>query len=168
MNKVISIALLMFLFTPVYDVSAASSETVDIVAAGYIHHGPMQSTVLAIEDVVSKYCDKVTITWIDLETVEGQNYFQDHGLTAHMNVIVDGKDQYNIDGKDVTFQWFEGNSWTKEDLDAVISSLLNNGGSVSPVEQTEVGQRIFNPFVIFIILGAVGIGGWFVIKKLKK
>ena len=36
-----------------------------------------------------------------------------------MNVIINGKYTYQVNGKDVTFQWFEGQQWTKADLDAI-------------------------------------------------
>ena len=29
-----------------------------------------------------------------------------------MNVIINGKYTYQVNGKNVTFQWFEGQGWT--------------------------------------------------------
>jgi hypothetical protein len=108
----------------------ASSPTVQtgpvsVVIAGYINHGPMQPTVRAIKEVLSKYGDKVAVTWIDFATTQGQNYFQDHGLTAHMNVIINGTSTYQVKGKTVVFEWFEGQQWTKADLDTVLANLIN-------------------------------------------
>jgi len=102
-----------------------SSGVVSVVLAGYINHGPLQPTVKAVKDIVAKYGDKVRLTVVDLSTTAGQNYFKANDLTAHMNVIINGKYEYSINGKDVVFQWFEGVDWTKEDLDAVLSSLVN-------------------------------------------
>jgi len=112
---------------PAKEVSSPTVETtpVSVVVAGYINHGPLQPTVRAIKEVLSKYDDKVAVTWIDLATTEGQTYFQDHGLTAHMNVIINGTSRYQVDGKTVDFEWFEGQQWTKTDLDAVLASLVN-------------------------------------------
>ncbi len=98
---------------------------VSVVVAGYINHGPMQPTVQAIKDVLAKYDDKVAVTWIDLATAEGQSYFQKHGLTAHMNVIINGTSTYQVDGKNVDFEWFEGQQWTREELDTVLTNLTN-------------------------------------------
>jgi hypothetical protein len=106
------------------DSPPAPATTVSVVVAGYINHGPMQPTVRAIKDVLSKYGDKVTVTWVDLNTTQGQQYFQQHGLTAHMNVIVNGTSKYQVDGRAVDFEWFEGQQWTKQDLDAVLAKLL--------------------------------------------
>jgi len=102
-----------------------STNHVNVVVVGYINHGPMQPTVRAIKEVLSKYDDKVTTTWIDLATSEGQSYAQEHGLTAHMNVIINGTSIYQVNGKTVDFEWFEGQQWTKEDLDSVLSNLVS-------------------------------------------
>ena len=103
-----------------------SSGVVSVVMAGYINHGPLQSTVMAVKDVVKKYGNKVKLTVVDLSTTAGQNYFKANDLTAHMNIIINGRYEYNINGNDVVFQWFEGTIWTKEDLDAVLMSLVKN------------------------------------------
>lgn len=105
--------------------SASTSNAITVVVAGYINHGPLQPTVGAIKEVLAKYGDKVNVTWVDLATTQGQDYFKEHSLTAHMNVIINGKYEYQVNGKDVTFQWFEGQQWTKQDLDAVLGNLLN-------------------------------------------
>jgi hypothetical protein len=98
--------------------------TVSVVIAGYINHGPMQPTVNALKEVLSKYGDKVQVQWVDLGTNQGQTYFKEHGLSAHLNVIINGKYEYKINGKDVVFQWFEGSQWTKQDLDTVLAGLV--------------------------------------------
>jgi len=111
---------------PPKEVSSPTVETtpVSVVVAGYINHGPLQPTVRAIKEVLSKYDDKVAVTWIDLATTEGQDYFKDHGLTAHMNVIINGTSKYQVDGKTVDFEWFEGQQWTEKDLDSVLANLV--------------------------------------------
>ncbi len=105
--------------------AAVTSKTVDVVVAGYINHGPLQPTVQAIKDVLSKYGDEVKVTWIDLSTQQGQDYYKEHNLTAHMNVIINGTSKYQVNGKSIEFTWFEGQGWTRQDLDTVISGLVN-------------------------------------------
>ena len=102
----------------------AVSNAIDVVVAGYITHGPLQPTVTAIKDVLSKYGDRVKVTWVDLNTQQGQDYFKAHGLTAHMNVIINGTSRYKVDGKTVDFLWFEGQQWSRKDLDSVLSTLV--------------------------------------------
>jgi hypothetical protein len=103
----------------------ANPNAVKVVVAGYMNHGPLQPTIQAIKDVMAKYGDKVAVTWVDLGTQAGVTYFKQNGLTAHMNIIINGKFTYNVNGKDVTFQWFEGQQWTKADLESVISGLVS-------------------------------------------
>ncbi len=105
--------------------AAVASTPTDVVVAGYINHGPLQPTVQAIKDVLSKYGDKVKVTWIDLSTQQGQDYFKAHQLTAHMNVIINGTSRYEVNGKTVDFLWFEGQQWTRKDLDTVLAGLIN-------------------------------------------
>jgi hypothetical protein len=100
------------------------SKVIDVVVAGYITHGPLQPTVTAIKDVLSKYGDRVKVTWIDLNTQQGQDYFKTHGLTAHMNVIINGASKYQVNGKTVDFLWFEGQQWSRKDLDTVLAGLV--------------------------------------------
>jgi len=105
--------------------AATSTSAINVVVAGYINHGPLQPTVRAIKDVLSKYGDKVTVTWVDLSTQQGQDYFKEHQLTAHMNVIINGTSRYEVNGKSVDFQWFEGQQWNRQDLDTVLAGLAN-------------------------------------------
>jgi hypothetical protein len=49
-----------------------------------------------------------------------------------MNILINGNYKFNLDGKEVTFQWFEGQYWTKEDLEAVINDVLSNNGKAVP------------------------------------
>jgi hypothetical protein len=102
----------------------AASNAIDVVVAGYITHGPLQPTVTAIKDVLSKYGDRVKVTWVDLNTQQGQDYFKAHGLTAHMNVIINGTSRYQVNGKTVDFLWFEGQQWSRQDLDTVLADLV--------------------------------------------
>jgi hypothetical protein len=60
---------------------------------------------------------------VDLATQEGQQYFAQHHLTAHMNVIINGTSEYQVKGKTVDFLWFEGQQWSKGDLDQVLAGL---------------------------------------------
>ena len=112
--------------------AVAASDKVNIEVGGMINHGPMQPTVEAIKEVTSSYGDKVNVTWIDITTDEGQKWLQDHGLTAHLNILINGNYKFNVDGKEVIFQWFEGQNWTKEELDAVIGDVIDNNGKAVP------------------------------------
>ena len=123
MNKILLLVFL-FIYLAVLQNIFAADKKVDVVIVGVISHGPMQTTVNAIKEVLAKYNSKITVTWLDLGTDEGYDYAEKNGLTAHMNILINGKYQFTIKGKKIVFQWFEGKQWTKEDLDAVISDNL--------------------------------------------
>jgi hypothetical protein len=132
MNKIFQVVCTLCLISLAYGAFAASTDKVNIDVAGMINHGPMQPTVEAIKELTTKFEDKVTVNWIDTTTEEGQKYLQDHGLSAHLNILINGSYKYKLDGKDVTFQWFEGQYWTKDNLDEVINDVLSNNGKAVP------------------------------------
>jgi len=106
-------------------INCGKKETVDIVIVGYTEHGPLQQTVRAVKDIAAKYGEKIKLTVMSMETEEGYNYMVKHNLDAHLNVMINGKYKYKLNGREVVFQWFEGQLWTKEDLDAVINNIIN-------------------------------------------
>lgn len=105
--------------------SPQSSGLVKVVIVGYINHEPLKETVDKIKEVLAKYGDKLDITWMDTDTVNGSVYAVTNDLKAHMNIVINGKYTYKVNGKDITFQWFEGEQWTVQDLDAVLASLVS-------------------------------------------
>ncbi len=131
------------LVAPMCGVDAASDAKVDVVVAGVqgAAHQPMQPTINAIKEVLSKYGNRISVTWIDMDSAQGKAYYSAHGLSAHMNILINGKYTYRVNGKDVTFQWFEGQQWTKADLDAVISSLLGSGSSATQATATPTPSK---------------------------
>jgi len=166
MNKKILIMVLILLLT-VSVVFALPDNKVDVVVLGMVNHGPMQPTINAIKEVTSKYGSDVNLVLIDFESEEGLKYSEEHDLTAHLNVMINGKYKYNINGKDVAFQWFEGQQWTKKDLDTVISNLLDNKGNVTPIDNPKSSNTL-NLFIIFGgIFLVIGLVAWFLIKKTK-
>ena len=173
MNKtaLLVFALCILSFTSVRP--AYSSGKVDVVVAGYINHGLLQASVRAIKEVTSKYGDQINVAWIDLAANEGAKYFQEHGLSAHLNVLINGKYQYLLDGRKVTFQWFEGTQWSKNDLDAVLSGLLNNSGNVTPLENAQGGDGVFGLIIALlrpsiILVAVIIVGALYLVRRSRK
>jgi hypothetical protein len=170
MNKV---ALLIFAFCILCltNINAAyAAGKVDVVVVGYLTHGPMQPSITAIKEVTSKYGDQISVTWMDLDTAEGKQYSDEHGLSAHLNILINGHYQFLVNGRKVTFQWFEGTEWTRNDLDTVLSALLNNTGNVTSLANAEGGGSLSDISVASIILAIVVIVGVFlyVVRKKRK
>jgi Flp pilus assembly protein TadB len=60
-----------------------------------------------------------------------------------MNVLINGHYQFLVNGRKVTFQWFEGVQWQKNDLNEVISGLLNNSPNVVTLENAPADNGLF-------------------------
>lgn len=162
MKKVILAILFVGLFLIPF---ISASEIVKIDVAGYISHGPMQPTIDAIKEVTSKYGDKVNVSWYDMNTADGSKFMTDNHLSAHLNILIDGKYTYLVNNKQVTFQWFEGQQWTKADLDSVISDTLNGKSNSLPNSQTTPKPNYFLYAVIGIIVVLIAV---FLILAFKK
>jgi hypothetical protein len=173
MNKLI-LLIFTFCILSLTNVNGAyAAGKVDVVVVGDINHGPMQPSIRAIKEVTSKYGDQINVVWLDLETAEGRQYFDEHGLSAHLNVLIDGHYQFLVNGRKVSFQWFEGTGWTKNDLDSVLSGLLNNSGNVTPLANTEGGGDVFGLIIAFLrlpIILAIGVivGILYLVRRSRK
>ena len=165
MNKLVLLILAFCILSFTNVTGAYAAGKVDVVVVGDLTHGPMQPSINAIKDVTSKYGDQVNVVWLDLDAADGRKYADEHGLSAHLNILINGHYQFLLNGRKVTFQWFEGTEWTKNDLDAVLSGLLNNTGNVTPLANTEGGSGVlslfmsllFRPFIILPIAVVVGV-----------
>jgi hypothetical protein len=102
-----------------------SSGAVKVGIVGYINHEPFKDTVDRIKEVLAKYGAKIDVIWYDMDAPNGGVYAALNKLDAHMSIVINGKCTYGVKGKDVTFQWFEGEQWTAQDLDTVIAGLIN-------------------------------------------
>jgi hypothetical protein len=140
---------------------AATGSGVHIVEIGMFTHGPMQPTLKAVDEILGNYSDQVHVTKYDITTPEGAQYAKDHGITAHFSLFIDGKNHFLVGGKDVTFEWFEGQEWTKQDLDAVIAAELGlpggNSSVISLPVQTSAKPAPLEPITIVLALGISGL-----------
>lgn len=148
--------------------ATVQGNTIQIVVVGHINMGPMQPTVDAIKEVTSKYGDSINVTWIDMLTQDGAEYANEHGLTAHMNVVINGFYEYDINSKIVTFQWFEGQQWTKDDLDTIISSLLNKDNRATPISNQDNRVTIITIASYAIVIVVMVVAAWLILRRLKK
>ncbi|WP_455353234.1 hypothetical protein [Streptomyces sp. SYSU K217416] len=102
--------------------------SVDLV---YLDHPPVRPVLKDIDQVLTGYDGKVSVSRHDADTAEGKDFAEDHALTGHVMIAV------LIDGK-VRFRGFpagrapvksaEGD-WRIEDLD---SALRERTGSDAP------------------------------------
>ena len=127
----VAMALLVLLSFPIIGRSA-SPVMVDIL---YMNHGPLRPTVEQIRKVLSGYGDKISSSWYDFESKEGERFMAQKGLKQHIPLViwVNGKPAVSVEGKDVQLMGFPSGSgpaafqgkWTMEDLRKALDQLTD-------------------------------------------
>jgi LPXTG-motif cell wall-anchored protein len=85
-----------------------------------------------------------------------------------MTILINEKYEYDINGKEIVFQWFEGGQWTKEDLDIVISNSLNPTETVSVSKSVGEKSNLNIYYIIGIVLVALIGVGWLYFRKKRQ
>jgi hypothetical protein len=78
-------------------------------------------TVRILQNIANKYKDRVAIHIVDIATEEGIKQWQTSGL-IYSGLIINGKNSFVVEGKEVSFIFPVDYYWTEEDLIAVIES----------------------------------------------
>ena len=127
----VAVAVLVLLSFPITGRSA-SPVMVDIL---YMNHGPLRPTVEQIKQILLGYGDKVSSSWHDFESKEGERFMAQKGLKQHIPLViwVNGKSAVSVEGKDVQLMGFPSGSgpaafqgkWTMEDLRKALDQLTD-------------------------------------------
>jgi hypothetical protein len=127
----VAMVFLVLLSLPITGQSA-SPVVVDIL---YMNHGPLRPTVEKIKQVLSSYGGKVSSSWYDFESKEGERFMAQKGLTQHIPLViwVNGKSAVSVAGRDVQLMGFPSGSgpaafqgkWTMEDLRRALDQLTD-------------------------------------------
>jgi hypothetical protein len=99
----------------------------------YMNHGPLQDSLEGIKKVFSQYKEKVTVSWYDYDTKEGEAFMSKKKITQHIPLVIwmDNQVKFKVDGKDIVFAGFPTGSgpaffqgkWTNGDLQKVLDQL---------------------------------------------
>jgi len=92
----------------------------------YMNHGPLMDTLDRMRDVFSGYGDKISVSWYDFESKEGEDFKAKKGISRHVPLVIwiDGDTVVNLGQKQVRFvgfptgagpAFFQG-KWTMDDL----------------------------------------------------
>ena len=100
--RVFAVLFVLFLAVPV---QAAKPVKVDVL---YMNHGPLRSTLNNLRTVFAKYEGKITVTWHDFESADGQKFMKSMGINDHVPLIVwiNGKYTLNVNDSNVSFRGF--------------------------------------------------------------
>jgi hypothetical protein len=133
MKKIIlSCLVVLALFSVPFTVLAAKEVKVEVL---YMNHGPLQSSLEQIKNVFSQYGNKISISWYDFETREGEQFMAKKGVTQHVPLVIwlDGKSTIAVNGKEIKFVGFPTGSgpaafqgkWTMDDLRQALNQITN-------------------------------------------
>ncbi len=99
----------------------------------YMNHGPLQDSLEQIRNVFSKYKEKVTVSWYDFDSKEGERFMAQKKITQHIPLLIwmDNQVKFKVDGKDIVFAGFPTGSgpaffqgkWTMADLQKTLEQL---------------------------------------------
>jgi len=127
----VAVAVLVLLSLPITG-RPASPVVVDVL---YMNHGPLRPTVEQIRQVLSGYGDKVSSSWYDFESREGERFMAQKGIRQHIPLViwVNGKPAVSVEGKDVQLMGFPSGSgpvpfqgkWTMKDLRKALDQLTD-------------------------------------------
>ena len=129
-TKIILIASILFCWTA--QGIAADKIQLDIL---YMNHGPMRPTLAKIKTMLDNYGDTLQASWHEVDQSSGKTFMKKKKLVGHipMLIMIDGKSEFSIDGRDVKLQGFptgaspfkrvEGN-WSLEDLQSLLDEKL--------------------------------------------
>ncbi len=102
----------------------------------YMNHGPLQDTISKIKNVFSKYGDKLTVSWYDFESSEGEQFMAKKGIKQHLPLVIwiDDSPVVTLSDKKVQFMGFPTGSgpaffqgkWTVDDLKAALDQTTSN------------------------------------------
>jgi hypothetical protein len=97
----------------------------------YMNHGPLMDTLNKMKALFSGYGDKLTVSWHDFDTPEGEKFMASKGIKQHtpLAIWIDGKSTCTVGAKQITFGGFPTGSgpasfqgkWTIDDLKAALN-----------------------------------------------
>lgn len=117
------------LFSSVFTESAYAAKTAKVEVL-YMNHGPLMDTLDKMKGVFSNYGDKISVSWYDFESKEGEDFKAEKGITRHVPLVIwiDGHEVVKLGQKQIRFvgfptgagpAFFQG-KWTIDDLKAVL------------------------------------------------
>ena len=125
----LSLALISFVSsTCTTSAYAAKPTRVEVL---YMNHGPLMDTIAKMKSVFSSYGDKISVSWYDFESKEGEDFRVKKGITQHVPLVIwiDGDQVVKLGSKQIKFvgfptgagpAFFQG-KWTIDDLSTALN-----------------------------------------------
>jgi hypothetical protein len=127
MKKILLGCLLLAAVSPFSSAYAEKPTRVEVL---YMNHGPLMDTLDRMKSVFSSYGDKISVSWYDFETKEGEKFKAKKGINQHVPLMIwiDGDTVVKLGQKQIKFvgfptgagpRFFQG-KWTISDLEAAL------------------------------------------------
>ncbi len=124
-----SVALLLAVFLVV---NAYSAEQVRVEVL-YMNHGPLRDTIAKMKKVFSSYGSRISVSWHDFNTEEGEQFMAKKGIRQHVPLVIwiNGKTKATVGNREMTFSGFPTGSgpaffqgkWTIDDLNTALAQV---------------------------------------------
>lgn len=99
----------------------------------YMNHGPLMDTLDKMKSVFSAYGDRISVSWYDFESKEGEEFKAEKGIDQHVPLIIwiDGNEVVKLGQKQIKFvgfptgagpAFFQG-KWTMDELKAALDQV---------------------------------------------
>jgi len=125
-KAVLCLSVLVFLCLGL-NAHAAKPTKVDVL---FMNHGPLQDTISKVKQVFSQFGDKLSVTWYDFDSPEGEKFMAKKGIRQHIPLVIwiDDSPVANVNVRKVQFVGFPTGSgpaffqgkWTVDDLKAAL------------------------------------------------
>ena len=132
MKKILFSLLILALVCIPWTAVAAKPVKVEVL---YMNHGPLEDTINGIKKIFSQYKEKVSVSWYDFESKEGEAFMAQKGVKQHIPLVIwmDNQVKLKVDGKEIVFAGFPTGSgpaffqgkWTMTDLQKALDQLTN-------------------------------------------
>ena len=110
-------------FTNAYASSPAKQPRIEVL---YMNHGPLMDTLDKMKDVFSAYGDKISVSWHEFFSKEGEDFKAKKGINGHVPLVIwiDGDEVVKVGQREIKFvgfptgagpAFFQG-KWTIDDL----------------------------------------------------
>ena len=126
-KAVLCLSVLVFLGFGLNAHASAKPTKIEVL---YMNHGPLQETLNKVKAVFSGYGDKLTVSWYDFESSEGEQFMAKKGVKQHIPLVIwiDDSPLVPVGNKKVQFVGFPTGSgpaffqgkWTVDDLKAAL------------------------------------------------
>jgi len=130
MKKILFCLLIVSLVCIPWTAMAGKAVKIEVL---YMNHGPLQDSLDQIKNVFSKYKEKITVSWYDFDSKEGERFMAQKKITQHIPLLIwmDNQVKFKVDGRDIVFAGFPTGSgpaffqgkWTMADLQKALDQL---------------------------------------------